>query len=52
MTPRDMALLELPELKIVGSLCLIDEGEIDWKLLAVEASYAKEHGIRCAETFG
>lgn len=51
LTPRDMALLELPELKVIGSLCLIDEGEIDWKLIAVEASYAKEHGIRCAETY-
>ena len=52
LTPRDMALLELPDLKVIGSLCFIDEGEIDWKLIAVEASYAKEHGIRDEVSFG
>ena len=30
---------------------MIDEGELDWKILSVEKSYAKEFGIRCAETF-
>ena len=41
-----MKLLELPELKIIGALCMIDQGELDWKLFAVEASYAKEFNIR------
>ena len=41
LTPRDMSLLELPSLKIIGALCMIDQGELDWKLLALEESYAR-----------
>ena len=51
MTNRDMKMFEIPNMKIIGSLCMIDEGELDWKILAVEESYAREHGLRCAETF-
>ena len=46
-----MKLLELPELKIIGALCMIDQGELDWKLFAVEASYAQEFKIRDEYTF-
>ena len=46
-----MKLLELPELKIIGALCMIDQGELDWKLFAVEASYAQEYKIRDAYSF-
>lgn len=51
LTNRDMHLYEMPKLKVIGSICLIDQGELDWKILAVDEEYAKKFGIRCAETF-
>ena len=51
MTPKDASMYSLPNLKVIGCVSLIDEGELDWKILALEESYAKEHGIRDAETF-
>lgn len=51
LTPRDMLMYEIPRMKILGCLCLIDQGELDWKILAVEESYAKEFKIRDAYTF-
>ena len=41
----------MPELKVIGSLCLIDLDELDWKLLCIERSYAKDMGIRDIEKF-
>ena len=51
LTNRNMPLFELPRLKIIGSLCLIDQDELDWKLLALEESEAKRLGIRTHEDF-
>ena len=51
LTNRNMPLFELPKLKIIGSLCLIDQGELDWKLLAMEESEAKKFGIRNADDY-
>lgn len=48
LTDRDMSLFELPRLKIIGCLCLIDQDELDWKVLAIEESYAKDKNIRDA----
>jgi inorganic pyrophosphatase len=51
LTPRDMKMYEMPKMKVLGCLCLIDQGELDWKILAVEESYAKSYKIRDAKTF-
>jgi len=51
LTNRDMALYEMPKLKILGSLCLIDQEELDWKLLAIEESQARALGIKNVEDF-
>ena len=51
MTNRDMSMFEIPHMKVLGALCMIDEGELDWKILAVEESFAKLHGIRDVESF-
>jgi inorganic pyrophosphatase len=51
LTNRDMYLYEMPKLKIIGCLCLIDQGELDWKILAVDEEYAKEFKIRDANSF-
>lgn len=45
-----MAFFELPRLKVLGALCMIDEGELDWKIIALEEAYAKKFGIRDLET--
>jgi len=29
---------EIIEIKVLGSLCLIDQGEIDWKVIAINAA--------------
>lgn len=46
-----MHLYEMPQMKIIGCLCLIDQGELDWKILAVEEAYAKDRGIRDVNSF-
>lgn len=46
-----MNIFELPKLKIIGSLCLIDQDEMDWKILSIEESFAKNHNIRDAYQF-
>jgi len=51
LSGRNMPLFELPRLKIIGSLCLIDQDELDWKLLALEEHEAKKLGIRNVEDF-
>ena len=37
--------------KVLGSLCLLDQGELDWKILALNADEAKERQIRNLEDF-
>ena len=51
LTDRDMPMYHLPHLKILGSLCLIDQGELDWKILAIDEAFARERGIRDIEQF-
>ena len=41
LTPKDSPMFSLPILKVIGCVSLIDEGELDWKILALEESYAK-----------
>ena len=38
-------------MKVLGSLCLIDQGELDWKILAINADEAKERRIKNLEDF-
>jgi len=49
LTDRDMQMCEIPSLKVLGCLCLIDQNELDWKVLAMEESVAKDRGIRNIE---
>jgi len=51
LTPRQMPLFERPRLKVLGALCLIDQDELDWKVLAIEESFSQEHGIRSLEDY-
>ena len=51
LTNRDMTMLERPRLKILGALCLIDQDELDWKILAIEEQFSKKHNIRTVEQF-
>ena len=51
LTNRDMTMLERPRLKIMGALCLIDQDELDWKILAIEEQFSKKHNIRTVEQF-
>ena len=41
----------MPRMKILGSLCLIDQGELDWKILAVEEEFSIEHNIRSVDDY-
>jgi len=42
---------QLQSVKVLGSLCLIDQGELDWKILAINEEEAKLHNIRNIEDF-
>ena len=46
-----MRMMEMPRMKILGSLCLIDQGELDWKILAVEEEFSIEHNIRSVDDY-
>jgi len=46
-----MPMFEIPNLKVIGCLCLIDQDELDWKVLAMEESFAKDRKIRNIEQY-
>ena len=46
LTDKDMPLYHVPNLKVLGILCLIDQDELDWKVLAMDEAFAKDRGIR------
>lgn len=51
LTKHNFSLFALPELKILGCACLIDQDELDWKIFGIEARYAKEMGINNMDKF-
>uniref|UniRef100_A0A7S3CMW9 inorganic diphosphatase n=1 Tax=Strombidium rassoulzadegani TaxID=1082188 RepID=A0A7S3CMW9_9SPIT len=46
-----MGLYHVYNFKVLGALCLIDQGELDWKLLVVDQAFSKEMGIRTIEQY-
>ena len=36
---------EVVEVRVLGALCLIDQGELDWKLLTLNSLQSKEQGV-------
>ena len=40
---------QVAEVKVLGSLCLIDQGEIDWKVFTMEREEAERRDIRSLE---
>jgi len=34
------------KVKVLGTLCLIDEGEVDWKVICTNVDFAKKRNIR------
>lgn len=51
MTNVNAPFFSLPNLKVIGAVCLIDQGELDWKILAIDEAYARERKIRDAVSF-
>jgi len=51
LTNIDAPFSSLPNLKVIGAVCLIDQGELDWKILAIDEAYARDRKIRDAESF-
>ena len=48
LTNVNAPFFSLPYLKVIGAVCLIDQGELDWKILAIDEAYARERKIRDA----
>jgi inorganic pyrophosphatase len=46
-----MSMYELPRVKVLGALSLIDQGELDWKILVVEESFSRLNSIRTIDDF-
>lgn len=42
---------EHQNVKVLGSLCLLDQGELDWKVIAINVAEAKERQIRNIEDY-
>ena len=51
LTNIDAPFFSLPNLKVIGAVCLIDQGELDWKILALDEAYARDRKIRDAVSF-
>ena len=46
-----MRLGESRTIKVLGSLCLLDQGELDWKIIGINSEEAKKHSIRNVEDY-
>ena len=46
-----MQMGEHQNVKVLGSLCLLDQGELDWKVIAINVAEAKERQIRNIEDY-
>lgn len=44
-------MMECPRLKVLGCLCMIDQGELDWKVITIEESFAKQKKIKTLEDY-
>lgn len=50
-TSKIVTLGEHQAVKVLGALCLLDQGELDWKIIALNAAEAKEKRVKNMEDF-
>jgi inorganic pyrophosphatase len=48
LSSKDRQILDIVRVKVLGAFCLIDEGELDWKVLVMDVEEAKMLNV----TFG
>jgi inorganic pyrophosphatase len=46
-----MRMGESKTVKVLGSLCLLDQGELDWKIIGINLEEAKKHNIKNIEDY-
>ncbi len=46
-----MRLGESRTIKVLGSLCLLDQGELDWKIIGINAEEAKKRNVKNVEDY-
>ena len=39
------------QVKVLGAICLIDQGELDWKILTINVDEARDKGIKKMEDY-
>lgn len=44
-TEKTRKILDVSELKVLGSFCLIDEGELDWKVFVMDRQEANNSNV-------
>lgn len=48
LSSKDRQILDIVRVKVLGAFCLIDEGELDWKVLVMDVEEAQRLNV----TFG
>jgi len=41
LSSKERKILDIVNLKVLGAFCLIDEGELDWKVFTIDSQEAK-----------
>ena len=45
LSTKDRQLLDIVKVKVLGAFCLIDQGELDWKVLVMDVEEAKQRNV-------
>lgn len=45
LSTKERKILDIVNLKVLGAFCLIDQGELDWKVFTIDSQEAKEKGV-------
>lgn len=45
LSTKDRKLLDVVKVKVLGAFCLIDQGELDWKVLVMDVEEAQQKNV-------
>jgi inorganic pyrophosphatase len=45
LSKRERKILDVNKAKVLGAFCLIDEGELDWKIITMDHHEAKDNQV-------
>ena len=45
LTTKERSILDVSKVKVLGAFCLIDEGELDWKVITMDEEEANQNRV-------